>query len=191
MDKFDFKKYKIAVGAGHYPKHPGVVVEHDGIIIREHDCAKKLESILVRKLENYYMYRVYTFSGNLIEKVKTINETRTDIAIELHFNCCNAHGGEILYYPSMGSTLLAYNIGRYMKHYVSKWRGVKVGYYHGDPHKQMLYFLRKTKCPAVILEPGFLDSEVDIKLILDERWLNLIADSIIKGISYYYAERGE
>lgn len=179
------KKKIIAIGAGHNDKHPGVCVEYEGTLIREYDVAKVLEKRVTNVLETYG-YVIYNFSGTLQRKVSQINKIKPVCAIELHFNCCKAHGGEILHYPSDKSTKLAYSIAKYLRPHVSKWRGIKIGYYRCDPNKPILYFLRKTICPAVIIEPAFLDSiDVDLPLIFDDNWFNLIAKAIAQGVYKY------
>lgn len=104
--------------------------------------------------------------GTLEEKVKYINDTMSEpsIAIEIHFNAAMnskkeyiGKGCETLHYPkSKNGIALAELIHEEILKSFSPDRGLKEGYYQMNPKKPVDYFLRKTHCPAIIIEPEFI-----------------------------------
>lgn len=114
-------------------------------------------------------------TGTLGQKVAFINAGQPDLAIEVHFNSAVVNGKhvgkgcETLYYPgSKKGKILAQNMQDTMLKFFEPDRGIKEGWYrmdrpgvvdyHGDVDgdETIDYFLRKTKCPAVIIEPEFV-----------------------------------
>lgn len=125
-------------------------------------------------------------SGTLKEKVKRVNELYNQyishnnvLAVELHFNAAGGRyisGNETLYYPgSKKGKQSALNFNNFFVDFYNdlynvdiKNRGAKEGWYKMDrpnivdypgdiPGDETVdYFLRKTNCTALILEPHFL-----------------------------------
>lgn len=115
-------------------------------------------------------------NGTLRDKVKFINETESDIAIEIHFNSAKkwkdlnndgivddaeliaiGRGSETLYMPNSvngkrAAIIMQSNLG----HLMQPDRGAKEGWYQMNPSKGADYFLRKTNCTALIIEPEFI-----------------------------------
>lgn len=106
------------------------------------------------------------------------------MAAEIHFNSAiNANGKhvgsgcETLYYPgSAKGKIIAEEIQKAMRWSLgNKDRGIKEGWYrqdhpgrvdyHGDVEgdETILYFLEKTRCPAVIIEPEFIHHQTFIR----------------------------
>ena len=106
--------------------------------------------------------------GRLPEKVSYINSMEhVACAVEIHFNGApspNVRGGETLYHhtSAKGRSLATGLHGALMTGapVLKPDRGVKKGWYRMNPTNGPLYFLRKTKCPAVIVEPGFLEGQI-------------------------------
>ena len=143
--------------------------------------AHKIQSYI---LEHEDMDSVVIDTGTLPDKVTEINQIVKNaelpdpffLAAELHFNSDpsgRAHGNETLYYPgSAKGKLLAITFNNCLMKVacpvLGKDRGVKEGWYRMDrPNVQDYagdkngdekpdYFLRKTACPALILEPCFI-----------------------------------
>ena len=118
-------------------------------------------------------YRV-PVGQRLAKKVSAINSQRCDLAIEIHFNACGgggASGCETLYYPgsTKGRVAAAVMQGYVYEAMHTRDRGAKEGWYkmdrpgvidfYGDTDGDEMpdYFLRKTNCTALILEPEFLE----------------------------------
>lgn len=111
----------------------------------------------------------------LPEKVKFINEHQPTIAIEIHFNSAIVDGEhvgegcETLMYPgSPKGRRLAEIMQEAQYKLFQPYRGVKEGWYKQDRpgivdyqgdvdgDETIDYFLRETSCPAVIIEPEFM-----------------------------------
>jgi len=157
----------ILVSAGHNPEAPGACF---GKYCEHAEAVKWVDEIL-NQMESMAR-RVPT--GTLPEKVQFINDQPlVHAAIEVHFNSDTSHKGHgaLCCYDSNKSIAkdLAVAIeSRLIPIFGQHWRGVMEGWYHmdrpgivdypgdvdGDEHH--LYFLQRTKCPAVILEPEFI-----------------------------------
>lgn len=143
-------------------------------------------------------------AAGLTEKVKQVNgfvakhKGKKCLAVEVHFNAGGSpttKGCETLYCP--GSVKGKAIATAYQSDFIKRIalatpnRGVKEGWYRmdvpgkvdfpgdvdGDEHKD--YFLEKTACPALILEPCFI-TEVDTANKNLSFWTDAIAFSLIE-----------
>lgn len=158
----------IFISAGHYPSAPGAKWER----FIEHDEAVIWAEALVEQIST----AMFVPTGVLKSKVDFINERimNGDIAVEIHFNAARdsnnnpvGKGCETLYYP--GSTKgksLAEVCQAAMASLFPPSRGVKEGWYRMNPDNGPDFFLAKTRCPAVIIEPDFVHRS---DLIMDNR----------------------
>lgn len=149
----------IFISAGHHPAAPGArfgrFIEHDEACIWA-------EAIVEQLGEN----GILVPTGVLREKVAFINERilNGDIAVEVHFNAAKNSSGEnvgkgceTLYYPgSEAGKDLAELCQGILSEFFPPDRGTKEGWYRMDPARGPDFFLAKTKCPAVIIEPEFV-----------------------------------
>jgi len=114
-------------------------------------------------------------SGLLRDKVEYINAANAVCAVEVHFNSAKVSGRhvgagcETLYYPgsTQGQQLASYAHLALTKNFQPD-RGIKSGWYRMDRpgvvdydgdvdgDEKIDYFLRKTHCPSIILEPDFI-----------------------------------
>ena len=123
------------------------------------------EALIWRNIICQLLYVEPVPIGSLKDKVNYINKhaEADSIAIEIHFNSAMrggehiGKGAETLYHPgSIRGKELANKIqGELLKSF-SPDRGIKEGYYQMNPKKPVDYFLAKTKCPAIIIEPDFI-----------------------------------
>lgn len=115
-------------------------------------------------------------AGKLPDKVDFINAHQPELAIECHFNSFQqwkdlnhdgkmtedemfhtGKGCETLYYPgSAKGKKLAMIVQESLSQIFFPDRGVREGYYRENPNNPPDYFLAKTHCPAVIIEPDFI-----------------------------------
>ena len=148
----------IFISAGHYPSHPGAKWER----FVEHDEASIWAESLSAMIDNSMLVP----TGTLRQKVDFINERilNGDVAIEIHFNAARdandnpiGKGCETLYYPgSEAGKHIATLCQEALAPLFPPSRGVKEGWYRMDPNRGPDFFLAKTKCPALILEPEFV-----------------------------------
>lgn len=101
-----------------------------------------------------------------IPKRNAINEINPKLAIEIHFNSSNdgkARGCETLHYPNSVKGVAYATIIQDCIQYATRHpnRGIKPGWYRGEEGKP-LYFLKYLKCPSLIIEPYFIQSDEEI-----------------------------
>jgi len=175
----------IAISIGHHRDAQGA--EYKGIT--EYALATGWAYELAESLAGSYIV-----SGILSSKVRKINNADTDLAVEIHFNSykvwedANADGlvtddelkhagsgSETLYYPgSIKGKLFAQCVQDNLGRVAAPNRGVKEGWYRMNPDKGADFFLAKTICPSIIIEPEFIHR-------LDE--INAMRSSAIAAIS--------
>ncbi len=167
----------IFISAGHHPTKPGA--KFDRFI--EHDEACVWVDIMVNAINNsggddsLAVKAIAVPTGFLKSKVDFINSRMVngDIALEVHFNAAVVNGEnvgrgcETLYYPgSDKGKALAEKCQEALEEYYPPSRGVKEGWYRMDPKRGADFFLAQTRCPAVIIEPEFVQN---FQTIFDNR----------------------
>ena len=149
---------KVFLSAGHGGSDPGAV----GNGLKEKDlnlwtmsaCAAFLESRGV----TVFCSRTCDENDPVAEEVREANASNADIAVSFHNNAGGGDGSETWYYTgSNEGQLLAKLMEQASQAMGQNSRGMK-------PTKN-LYFLSKTKMPAVLTETAFLDNSTDIQAI--------------------------
>lgn len=167
--------YRVAVSAGHHASAQGA--DRKGVTEFMETCHWQemlMEVIPAQaKTRRQDVEVIRIDPEKLSRKVRQINQSDCDLAIEIHFNAASSDapkGCEVLYYPgswqgAQAGRLLCVQLAKAM---LTKSRGVKPGWYkmdrpgvidfYGDEDGDEMpdYFLRKTQCMALILEPEFL-----------------------------------
>jgi N-acetylmuramoyl-L-alanine amidase len=169
----------IHISGGHNPEKRGAT---NGEISEFPETLRWAEQI-VEELKKMNVQACVVPTGTLGHKVRSINSKPATMAIEIHFNAdpsSRGKGCETLYHP--GSTKgadLANAIQQHMASFFPPNRGVKEGWYKMDRpgavdyrgdvdgDEMVDYFLRKTKCPAVIIEPEFIHNQQVIEANMD------------------------
>ena len=168
----------IFISAGHNPLNPGARFGH----FIEYDEAQIWAKLLTEALNELTRVpesppAILVPTGLLKEKAKFINARALpgDIAVEIHFNDATdgegAHigsGCEVLHYPSSEKgKALASSVLEPLAVVFPPSRGVKAGWYRLDPKFGPDFFLAKTNCPAIIIEPEFVRNAETIRLKRD------------------------
>lgn len=165
---------RVAVSAGHFSDSDGA--NFDGFF--EHSEAVKWRDLILAKLGEQ---GIKVQNGRLTDKIAYVNKFRPDAAIEIHFNADARHlgtGSETLYAPgSERGEALAKAIQAAISSVCSPNRGVKEGWYRMQVGGTVDAFLRKTICPAVIIEPFFIHERSRIEASR-EIACDLIAEAI-------------
>ena len=176
----------IFVSAGHHEQSRGAkfnnITEFDLTVVWANRIAELLDDKCFR-----------IPGGRLKDKVKFINNwaDKNSLAVEIHFNSAKmwkdlnkdglisddemvhvGRGSETLYYPGKkkgdgrysrkgkeAATIIQDSLGQIMKPN----RGAKEGWYRMNPKNGPDYFLRRTNCTALIIEPEFIDNTNAIK----------------------------
>nr|DAE99834.1 MAG TPA: Cell wall hydrolase autolysin [Caudoviricetes sp.] len=168
---------RICIDCGHQLR--GADTGASGYIIEQQE-SRKIAPYLKEYLEKEgHTVRLTNIDGgypnvnsSLQARVNVSNNFRADFFISLHFNAGGGQGTETWIYSRGGQA------EQYAKRINSKLvglglrnRGVKVG---------NLYVIRKTNCPAVLCEIGFVDSKVDTDFVVAHR--KEVAKAIAEGI---------
>lgn len=122
-------------------------------------------------------------------RVEMINESNADLAVSIHQNSFteeSSKGAQVFYHPeSEAGEKLALLIQEKIKQSVDD-----------DNHRQAksndsYYMLKKTTCPIVIVECGFLSNYAESALLNEEAYQKKIAEGIKEGILSYLEEQKE
>lgn len=190
-------EYKIMLDAGHGGTDPGAVYEGR----MEKDDTLRLTLAVGEILAKNGIDVVYTRTTDVyqtpFEKAKLANESGADFFISFHRNSsprANQYNGvEVLLYDKSGIKYeMAENILGAMGEVGFREIGIK--------ERPGLVVLRRTKMPALLLEIGFINSDVDNQLF-DEKFeeiaegiaeaiLGTLAENEIEGPTYYRVQTG-
>lgn len=174
---------KIVIDIGHAAKTGAVGVggtqEH---AVCAHIAAELGNMLAAAGHETYIVdFPHLSNDGDLEQTVRAINEVRPDISISLHADSgqASAKGAHVIHCTgSVRGKLLAGCIAEHLCK-VMPGRAEKV-------QARRLYVLRKTICPAVLVECGFLTHAGDCAVMDDKP--GVIAGAIADGVADYCKE---
>lgn len=168
------------------PKYNGETLIYEGVNNRI-NAELLIDELEDRDIDVIYLTPTAEDTG-LWQRVQQANElsrTRKCIYISIHSNAAGSKGqwtnarGNGVYigvHHSLTtdhfSRLLAREIQDNYKN-ITKWRGIK---------ERNFYVLRKTICPAVLLEIGFHDNLEEAQLMLTDDWRNRFVKSVVDAI---------
>lgn len=182
---------KVVFDPGHGGKDPGAVSPQG---LKEKDVVLKLGKML----HGFFLSGVGRAFGidskitrstdvfvELAERAQISNSANANLFISLHCNSFDKKepkGLEVYHYP--GSVLgekAASIIYREMQDQLKMTdRGVKT---------DTFTVLQKTRCPAILIELGFLSNPEEEKKLADDKWLELAATSIFIGCLKYKLQK--
>lgn len=145
----------ILVSAGHNNNAKGACFEG----LCEYPLTLIWAKNIVRLINENGIYSEVVPVTSLKNKVKYINNLNSILAVEIHFNSDQqrrGHGSETLYYPNSEKGVLAANLIQANLSRIGYDRGAKEGWYRMDPERGPDYFLAKTQCTSLIIEPEFI-----------------------------------
>src|SRR5690625_3151349 len=158
---------------------------------REWTFNNKVAKALINQLNTYQNAQVVRLddpSGKrdvpLKERTDKANKAKADILISLHHNAFqgkwgNHTGTETYHYPtsSNGKKLARAIHPAVVKAYGLRDRGIKSANFH---------MLRESKMPAILIEGGFMDSNIDIKKLRDDKVLERAGKNIADAVAAYF-----
>lgn len=191
---------KIVIDAGHGGFDPGKVgiqgtLEKDINL----NIALKLKELLEK--EHYQVVMTRTSDCGLYEesdsnkkrtdlynRVKIINESNAVMAVSIHqnsFSQGSSKGAQVFYYSTSDEGEKLANI---MQETIKKTIGD--GNHRVAKENSSYYLLKKTNCPLVIIECGFLSNASEEALLLTEEYQEKMAEAIKNGIIEYEKQSG-
>ncbi|RFU67050.1 N-acetylmuramoyl-L-alanine amidase [Bacillus sp. V59.32b] len=179
---------KIMLDAGHGYQTPGKRTP-DGM--REYEFNRAVASEAKSLLDKYAEVTVYFAHSDredipLRRRTDQANALKADVYISIHANAFgngswnDAGGIETFVYATkpQESLSLAKRIQTNMTDLTGLIdRGVKTGDFH---------VLRETKCPAVLVECGFMTNHLEASLLRSEDYRKLCAKAIVKSIVQHF-----
>ena len=183
--------FKIAWSAGHGMSTPGKRSPDDEREWSFNNQVVIAAMAFLSKYEDVQQLRLDDPSGKsdipLITRTNKANNWNADVYISCHHNALGEawgnHGGVETYIMvpenrNPNSLKLANTIHpNVVKAMGIRDRGVKTANYHE---------LRESNMPAVLIEGGFMDSNVDIKKMRDRHVLQAQGEGIAKGVASYF-----
>lgn len=180
-----------AIGAGHglYTLGKRCLKSIDPNETREFVLNDRTADKVEKKLANYEckVIRVDDTTGakdiSLANRVKTVNNAKPDMYISIHHNAGingGDGGGTVVFYCSskVERTLQAQKL----YNAIVDETGL-VGNRAQKVIKKDFYVLKKTTCPALLVENGFMDSRVDTPIILTEEHAEKTANGVVNFLA--------
>ena len=179
----------IVIDPGHGGKDPGTV---NGSYT-EKAITLKVGTLVKQKLEaagaKVFMTRTGDTYPTLQDRVDFTDANYGEIFVSIHVNSASstaAQGTETYYAVTTGDMyqedidLATFVNNQIVTNLNMKNRGVK---------EQQYYVIRNQLIPAILVELGFLSNDSDRNKMTNDRYVELYAESIYKGILQYYTKQ--
>lgn len=170
---------KVFVNAGHGGSDPGAVkylVEKDINLKMAKACRNYLEAAGVE----VFMAREEDKGITSSEIIRMCNTFNPDYAIDIHNNAGGGDGFECYVGISGLGDTLAKNIEAEVKKIGQNSRGIKKR--KNSNGADYYYFIRQTKCPAIICEGVFVDTKADAAQADTDAECKAFGEAYAKGI---------
>jgi N-acetylmuramoyl-L-alanine amidase/beta-lactamase regulating signal transducer with metallopeptidase domain len=171
-------KKTIVIDAGHGGKDPGAKIDEELESKIVESIAKKIKALNGNEDLKIILLREDDSFVSLSDRVNKINEINPDLLISLHLNASkNTNEKGVNAYVSSQNefyekSLVKANI---LIDNISNSNLAKGGVKDAN-----LYIIKNSKCPAVLLEVGYLSNEKDKAYVTSEKGKNEIANGILK-----------
>jgi N-acetylmuramoyl-L-alanine amidase len=170
----------VVIDAGHGGKDSGASAGG----VYEKNVALQIVKLIKDELVNYDVKTVYTRLSDvypsLSERCTISNNNKADLFLSVHVNSATnkaANGYETLVYLGHTNSKQGKTFHKHLstvnKAYGKSDRGIK---------GQDVQVLRSTKAPAVLTENLFVSNEYDRKLLVDDKYLQLVAKAHVDAI---------
>lgn len=184
--------FKLVVDAGHGKNTAGkrCLKKLDPKQTREWVLNSRIVEKVLKLLEGYAGYellRVDDPTGkkdvSLINRVSAANKFGADFYLSIHHNAGinGGKGGGIMAYVSKKASATAQAWQKMLYASLIDHTGLK-GNRSTPIAKYNFYVCKYTNCPAVLLELGYMDSQVDVPQILSEEYADKCAKAIVEVI---------
>ena len=184
--------FKLALNAGHYKYTAGKRCHKDidpketrEWVLNDRIC-DKIEKILA-DYDGIEVLRIDDTSGekdvSLANRTKKANDWGADFWLGIHHNAAGKKfsGGGIVAYVYTSPSAKSLEWQKALYNASAKATGL-FGNRSTPLAKGNLHEVRETKMPSVLMECGFMDSTVDVPIILSENFANNISEAFAKVI---------
>ncbi len=170
------KKMTIVIDAGHGGKDPGAKIDEELESKIVESLAKKIKALNGNEDFKIILLREDDSFVSLSERVNKINEINPSLVISLHLNAStNIKENGVNAYVSSQNEF-------YEKSLITANKLIdnisNSNFAKGGVKDANLYIIKNSKCPAVLLEVGYLSNENDKAYITSEKGKNEIANRI-------------
>ncbi len=174
---------KVYIDVGHGGRIPGAISK--GILEKDLnlDIATKLNTLLLGKGYDVKINRLRDMEISLHERAKQCNRSNCDLFISIHnnaFDLESVKGAETIYFPtSKNGKIIAETI-------LDNIKDMTQGDHRtAKPDDRGLFVLRGTRCPAVVVECGFMTNPDELLMLTCDTYQWIIAIAIMKGVVDY------
>ncbi|MEK5214762.1 N-acetylmuramoyl-L-alanine amidase [Psychrobacillus sp. FSL H8-0487] len=177
----------ILIDAGHGGKDPGASSQG----VTEKSIVLKVSKLVEQKLKNagagVIMSRTGDTFPSLQDRVALSKSTNSELYVSIHVNAATsktANGTETFYNLSANdngaeSKVLATKIQQeIIKNANMNNRGIKEGEF---------YVIKQMEIPSVLVELGFISNQQDFNKLVNDKYIEIYAQSIFNGIRDYYS----
>lgn len=180
--------FKLALNAGHYLYtagkrcHPSLDPNQTREWVLNNRVADKIEKILA-EYDGIEVLRIDDTTGqtdvSLKDRTDKANNWGADFWLSIHHNAAGKvfSGGGIVAYVHTNATQTEIEWQHALYRAAVQSTGLYGNRSNAVPRKD-LHELRETKCPAVIMECGFMDSSADVPVILTEEYASKLASTL-------------
>lgn len=175
----------IVIDAGHGGRDSGAVSSYNSIF--EKDITLSTAILLRNRLQdagaNVILSRSSDEFVSLDDRVITGHNYQADLFISLHYDAievANSMSGTTTYYYSESNLELANTVNRYLAQLGPlNNNGVRHGNY---------YVLRANNQPSILLELGYMNSDIDIQHIDTIAYQSTIVEAVYQALREYYGQ---
>lgn len=182
----------LSAGHGYYTSGKRCMKSIDPSETREWYLNDRIIDKVEHKLSAYNctVIRVNDSTGNtdtsLYNRVTASNKANADIYISMHHNA-GVNGGKgggtvVFYYPTTNNK----EIARKLYNHIIKYTGLTGNRSNPIPSTTSLYEVRKPKAKSFLVENGFMDSVVDVPIILSESHAEKTANGVVDFLVEYF-----
>lgn len=174
----------IVIDPGHGGVDPGAI-SADGSIYEKNIALQTsliLRDRLVGSGANVIMTRADDSSISLGDRVTISNYYNADLFLSLHYDSRevpNSGSGTTTYYYSEDD----YSLAQFVNNFLAN-QGIlgNNGVHHGN-----YYVLRENNQPALLLELGYMNNDLDVQYIDNPTYQSTVADSIFQALQAYFS----
>lgn len=198
------KDFLICLDPGHGYDDPGCDSEYLGDYAEE-DINLSIALLIRDKLQKYGFTVIMTRDSDVIPEEKRTNKTDmytvssrkrcdfsnnngADLFLSIHCNFFkdkDVSGTRLYYYVDNSGTVEAY--ASLLETGINNILGAKC-LVSANTRKESYDVCYFTKAPAVLAEVGFVSNPEDAEKLLDSKWQNKYAESIVQGMINYFKE---